>query len=325
MKTRNVMALSALAALGACWMLPLAAQAQPFPQLQNTSFETIDPSDSTYPGGWNRFNNARFREIGDGQMPMAVARTGTRSIDLPTGTDFNGWSSDRPFPDGSDAFLPRNNPGYNWGLGQPPITVSGYFYIPSSDPFVGIDFSPQFLGHRAGLKLEFRRTVNNSVYVGREWLDINPNDPNITTAFPGIVVITTPEGRRGIHTNNQWLKMTRTVQQDASLYVNPGTGMVWDLPPVNPDARVSVLPIRFGPPPAVSFSSGTVFWDDIGFQFGNPCIADFNGANGVTVQDIFDFLQAWFANDPRADVNGQGGVGVQDIFDFLSAWFTGCP
>jgi hypothetical protein len=28
--------------------------------------------------------------------------------------------------------------------------------------------------------------------------------------------------------------------------------------------------------------------------------------------------------DPRADVNHVGGVTVQDIFDFLAAYFTGC-
>ena len=55
------------------------------------------------------------------------------------------------------------------------------------------------------------------------------------------------------------------------------------------------------------------------------CRADFNNAGGVTVQDIFDFLSAWFAGAPRADFNDAGGVTVQDIFDFLSAWFQGCP
>ena len=54
------------------------------------------------------------------------------------------------------------------------------------------------------------------------------------------------------------------------------------------------------------------------------CRADFNGASGVSVQDIFDFLAAWFASDPRADVNASGTVTVQDIFDFLAAWFAGC-
>lgn len=55
-----------------------------------------------------------------------------------------------------------------------------------------------------------------------------------------------------------------------------------------------------------------------------PCRADFNNAGGVTVQDIFDFLSAWFANVPSADFNNAGGITVQDIFDYLSAWFTGC-
>lgn len=54
------------------------------------------------------------------------------------------------------------------------------------------------------------------------------------------------------------------------------------------------------------------------------CAGDFNGVGGVTVQDVFDFLAAWFASDPRADING-GGIGVQDVFDFLAIWFAPCP
>ena len=54
------------------------------------------------------------------------------------------------------------------------------------------------------------------------------------------------------------------------------------------------------------------------------CRADFNGSGTVTVQDIFDFLAAWFANSPTADFNGSGSVTVQDIFAFLAAWFAGC-
>jgi hypothetical protein len=53
------------------------------------------------------------------------------------------------------------------------------------------------------------------------------------------------------------------------------------------------------------------------------CRGDFNDSGVVSVQDIFDFLNAWFSGDPRADFNG-GGLGVQDIFDFLNAWFLGC-
>ena len=62
------------------------------------------------------------------------------------------------------------------------------------------------------------------------------------------------------------------------------------------------------------------------------CPADFNcsggaggaGGAGITVQDIFDFLTAWFAASPSADFSGTNGITVQDIFDFLGAWFTGC-
>jgi hypothetical protein len=50
---------------------------------------------------------------------------------------------------------------------------------------------------------------------------------------------------------------------------------------------------------------------------------DFNHTGALEVQDIFDFLNAWFAGSVAADFNG-GGLAVQDIFDFLSAWFAGC-
>ncbi|HMN42796.1 MAG TPA: GC-type dockerin domain-anchored protein [Phycisphaerales bacterium] len=53
------------------------------------------------------------------------------------------------------------------------------------------------------------------------------------------------------------------------------------------------------------------------------CPADFNSVGGVNVQDVIDFVAAWFAGEPRADFNG-GGLSVQDIFDFLNAWLTGC-
>lgn len=54
------------------------------------------------------------------------------------------------------------------------------------------------------------------------------------------------------------------------------------------------------------------------------CVSDFNRSGTVSVQDIFDFLAAWFNADARADINATGGISVQDIFDFLSLWFAGC-
>jgi probable HAF family extracellular repeat protein len=54
------------------------------------------------------------------------------------------------------------------------------------------------------------------------------------------------------------------------------------------------------------------------------CPGDFNGSGTVTVQDVFDFLAAFFANDLRADVNISGSVTVQDVFDFLAGYFESC-
>jgi len=53
-------------------------------------------------------------------------------------------------------------------------------------------------------------------------------------------------------------------------------------------------------------------------------LADFDTSGAVTVQDIFDFLNAWFVGSINADINYSGAVTVQDIFDFLNAWFAGC-
>lgn len=55
-----------------------------------------------------------------------------------------------------------------------------------------------------------------------------------------------------------------------------------------------------------------------------PCEADFNGSGGVSVQDLFDFIGAYFAGDDRADVNDSGLVSVQDVFDYLTMYFVGC-
>ncbi|HMN41630.1 MAG TPA: GC-type dockerin domain-anchored protein [Phycisphaerales bacterium] len=54
------------------------------------------------------------------------------------------------------------------------------------------------------------------------------------------------------------------------------------------------------------------------------CPADYNRADGPSVQDIFDFLNDWFAGASRADINGNGHFEVQDIFEFINVWLAGC-
>jgi hypothetical protein len=53
------------------------------------------------------------------------------------------------------------------------------------------------------------------------------------------------------------------------------------------------------------------------------CRADFDKSGTVTVGDIFDYLNAWFAGSPFTHLPGPGQSTVQDIFDFLSVWFAG--
>jgi cytochrome c5 len=54
------------------------------------------------------------------------------------------------------------------------------------------------------------------------------------------------------------------------------------------------------------------------------CRADFNHSGAASVQDIFDFLAAYFAGESRTDINGANGLSVQDIFDFLALYFADC-
>jgi hypothetical protein len=73
-----------------------------------------------------------------------------------------------------------------------------------------------------------------------------------------------------------------------------------------------------------SFTAAGVFAVKVSFSTPPGCAPDFNGDGVLAVQDIFDFLNAWFAGSPAADFNGANGLQVQDIFDFLNAWFAGC-
>lgn len=100
---------------------------------------------------------------------------------------------------------------------------------------------------------------------------------------------------------------------------------VLELPPelaLTSTVRVQFVVSDF--PPATVIEAAV---DDVAFSSCASvaaCVADFNGSGGVEVQDIFEFLSAWFAVSPTADINRVDGVNVQDIFDYLDQWFTGC-
>lgn len=54
------------------------------------------------------------------------------------------------------------------------------------------------------------------------------------------------------------------------------------------------------------------------------CRPDFDDSGFLDIQDIFQFLNAWFQGDLRCDVNGLPGLSIGDVFFFLDLWFAGC-
>lgn len=63
---------------------------------------------------------------------------------------------------------------------------------------------------------------------------------------------------------------------------------------------------------------------EITFLAAPACPADINDSGSVTVQDVFDFLAAFFANAPQGDFNADDAFSPQDIFAFLAAFFAPC-
>ncbi len=52
----------------------------------------------------------------------------------------------------------------------------------------------------------------------------------------------------------------------------------------------------------------------------NDCPADWSQSGSVTTEDLFAFLNDWFAG--TGDFNRDGTSSVQDVFDFQNAWFA---
>ncbi len=82
--------------------------------------------------------------------------------------------------------------------------------------------------------------------------------------------------------------------------------------------------------------SGTITSQSLGFTSNAaltsagtrvPCACDFDASGGVSVNDLFAFLAAWFAQNGQtapalsADFDHNGSVSVNDLFEFLSCWF----
>ena len=108
---------------------------------------------------------------------------------------------------------------------------------------------------------------------------------------------------------------------------NPGTWPT-DTLSISAPAGFNSVVVHYDARPPTCQDYGVIFMaDNMSVTFIAPpvCLADFNGNGSVTVQDLFDYLAAWFGHLPIADFNANGSVTVQDLFDFLAAWFAKCP
>ncbi|MBY0313396.1 MAG: M12 family metallopeptidase [Phycisphaerales bacterium] len=114
---------------------------------------------------------------------------------------------------------------------------------------------------------------------------------------------------------------------NATMHLQSSTGIFLSSAPFTaggPGATASISG-SFGPGPFFVWVTRTQPWGgSYTLNLSVPCPVDFNGTGGLNVQDIFSFLNAWFAGNPTSDFDGLGGVTVQDIFSFLNAWFAGC-
>jgi hypothetical protein len=278
-ETKKEEAMKYLSALGLLAIAAGAALGQNT-TITNPSFEDDDPSGATDPLGWIDFNASS-------SASTQFAHTGQRSLRMVFGTSNFAGISTNYFD--TNTFEFPYDPTIVFLGGD--LTISGWYLIPQDTPINGASW--------ASLKLEVRRTVNNSVYQGFEW-------PVITG-----------------HTNGEWVFFERTVH-------NEDFGN-WPLPPPTGGiTRCSVLAIMFDPNGVNP--TPAIYWDDLHLTQEGACYPDCDTSTGVGVLDIFDFLcfQNLFAtNDPYAcDCDTSTGPNVCDIFDFLcfqNEFAAGCP
>jgi hypothetical protein len=192
--------------------------------------------------------------------------------------------------------FPFYDPVFDYAGGD--IVVSGWYYIPTSDPITG-DF--------AFIKLNVKR--GNQDYAAF--------DP------PGRGI---PELLIQGDTNNEWrryeLRWTRA-DIETELTFNQDQGY-FTMPPYPNHLKIVLSRFGFGNAP----STGTIFWDDITMiqEPATPacgCAADYNADGGVDGGDIEGFFTDWESGVGCSDVNQDGGIDGGDIEAFFLLWEAG--
>lgn len=121
----------------------------------------------------------------------------------------------------------------------------------------------------------------------------------------------------------------RTAWRDKNYRLRPGSLAVdaadFLLAPNSTLVDVAGQPRRIDILVTPNTGTGSITYLDLGAYETQPaCAADFDGSGQPIIDDLFWFLNLYFAGDALANVDGLGDVTVDDLFTFLNAWFRGC-
>ncbi len=229
--------------------------------LYNGGFEVPNPANPSLPDGWGAFNTATYQAAGP-------AHTGLASVELPSGAEFVGFTTNVFNPSTLQLYDPKIF--FRGGA----VTARGWYMIPASQPLTGAN---------AGLKFEFRRVPPNfSIYQAFEMLTINGT------------------------TGGQWVQFTLKFnclqfethpEPPASVSVLPmrfggagATGTVfWD------DLTVVQCRADYNCDDALTIADFGAF--QTGFVSGEPK-ADMTGDGNLTIADFGAFQTAFVAGCP---------------------------
>ncbi len=216
--------------------------------------------------------------------------------------------------DKSMTVLDLNGPG---GEGVFRRVLKDYFYQPTNGLAFGPSGATALLGAGDGGILQYR--------LPQSWPPgfSSPSGENIRTCRGGQITITASASANPTAITYQWFRGTGFTGSGLANGTLPSGTLVSGAS--TPTLNLSNIKLQEHNVSFWCIATNTCGSTTSSNTLLNVCAPDINCSGTVTVQDIFDFLTAWFAAAPLADFNGVGGVGVQDIFDFLEAWFAGCP
>ncbi|MFN0011404.1 MAG: hypothetical protein ACKVS8_07145 [Phycisphaerales bacterium] len=279
MKARfQVMAAGLVAACG------MAAQAQTPGPLTNGSFEEQNPFNANEPRGWHNASNpseAVYRKTPmDGLMPMAIMRTGNRSVMLRPVPGSGGSGTVRAWTTDVQNFFSPGFPFYDPFLeyGGGDVHVRGYYAIPATNP---ISDPLENVGMRLDIKL------------GNQ--DFATKDIHENTLING-------------HTNGEWV-FFEAVFTMADIEQRVADSIENGFPPASDPDHCKITLSRFANFPEGVTSNGVIFWEDMTFQqiAAPTCTLDYNLDTVVNPDDLGDFITDYYTSPA---IPGPGGYAV---------------